>query len=291
MFDQWLEHLNTAGAHQWIATGALLVGTLALRWVLLRTVARAKIRSADLRRRWLVQIRSVSVLLIALGVVIIWASQLRTAALSIVAVCAALVLATKELLQCLSGGFLKLTSGSFALGDRICIKDIRGDVIDQTLLTTTILEIGPGQNIHQGTSRAVTIPNSLLLAEPVFNESFTEQFVLHTFIIPLNDTDNWQKAEQQLLKAAAEACSPFLAQARNHIARLTTREGLETPSVEPRVTLSLPQPGRVDLIVRVPAPASKKGDIEQDVLRRYLLSKSEPTPDLSDAPTPPHGDA
>ncbi len=270
MSDALRSLFNHTQSHQLLASAVLLIGILLLRWSLLRTVTRAPIKSSDLRRRWIVQIRNACFFAITMGLVVIWAAELRTAALSVVAVFAAIVLATKELLQCVIGGFVKITSGAFALGDRIEVSGVRGDVIDQTLLTTKIMEIGPGAHTHQGTSRAVTIPNSLFLTTPVFNESFTDKYALHTFTVPIAVDGDWRRAEQTLLRAANNACRPYLEEARRHIAHLTTREGLDTPSVDPRVTLTLPEPGRIDLIVRVPAPSQKKGRIEQQVLHQYL---------------------
>mgnify|MGYP001215256827 CR=1 FL=1 len=62
-----------------------------------------------------------------------------------VAIAVALVIATKELILCVSGALIKGGARSFNIGDRIQVKEFRGDVIDQNLLTTTILEVGPGK--------------------------------------------------------------------------------------------------------------------------------------------------
>ena len=279
--------LEKTQTHQWMATVGLLVGVLLARWAVLRLIKRSRIKSAELRRRWIVQVRNACFFLVTIGLIVVWAAQLRAAALSIVAVFAAVVLATKELLQCVSGGFLKITSGSFVLGDRICVKDIRGEVIDQTLLATKVLEIGPGQSVHQGTSRAITIPNSVFLTEPVYNESFTDKYVLHAFTVPVAAADDWTWVEHALLEAARDVCKSFVEDARRHIAHLTAREGLDTPSVDPRVTICLPQPDRIDLVVRVPVPVDKKGRVEQEILRRYLSQRAErPQTTGSHAPNP-----
>ena len=70
-----------------------------------------------------------------------------------VALPVSLVVATIELILCVSGSILKTISGSFDMGDRIQIKDFRGDVIDQNLHAATILEAGPGKITHHRTGR------------------------------------------------------------------------------------------------------------------------------------------
>lgn len=255
----------------------LAIALLLVRQFLTHWVRRASIQSGELRRRWIVQVRNGCFLLFAAGLAITWASELHTIALSLVAFIVAVVLATKELILCVTGSFLKISSRSFSIGDRIEVGSIRGDVVNQTLLTTTVLEIGPGQATHQATGRAVTLPNSVFLNTPVINESFTHDFVLHVFSVPVSIEDDLAMAEAALLRAADKVCEPFLDEAREHIARMTLREGYDTPSVDPRVTLSLPEPKRVNLIVRVAAPARQKGRVEQEIIRGYLAERRATT--------------
>jgi small-conductance mechanosensitive channel len=108
----------------------LIVTVLALRALLGRFIRRS-VASTELRRKWMVQSRNGLLLLLMLGLVLIWGEELRTLALSIVAIAVAFVVATKELILCVIGTLLKTVSNSFNLGDRIQVKDFRGDVIDQ----------------------------------------------------------------------------------------------------------------------------------------------------------------
>ena len=117
-----------------------------------------------MRRRWSVTIRNTLILVSIIGLAIIWAPQLQNFAVSLIAIAVALVLATKELLDCLTGSLLRTASKAYAVGDRIEINGTRGNVVDHNFLTTTLLEIGPGQTSHQYTGRAIVIPNNQLLS-------------------------------------------------------------------------------------------------------------------------------
>ena len=68
-----------------ISTVILLVVTLALRTVTTRFIRRA-IPAPELRRKWIVQSRNGFILLLLVGLVMIWGEELRTLALSIVAI-------------------------------------------------------------------------------------------------------------------------------------------------------------------------------------------------------------
>lgn len=243
----------------------LLVAALAIRWVVGRLIRRS-IPASELRRRWLIYTRNGVLLLLILGLVLIWGSELRPLALSIVAVAVAFVVATKELILCVTGSILKTGARSFTIGDRIQIKDFRGDVIDQNLLATTIMEIGPGKLTHQRTGRVAVIPNSLFVSEPVINESFTNDYVLHVFTVPFRRDDDWRSAQCALLQAARRVCTPYIEDARKHMNRISEQQALEAPSVDPRVTISTPTPGEIHLVVRLPAKASQRGYVEQGVL-------------------------
>ncbi len=253
-----------------VQTIVYIVAILFARWFAASSVRRSKRMSEDLRRRWFVQIRNLTLLALLLGLTVIWAEELATIALGAVAVAAALVIATKELIMCVSGTLLEGSAKGFRVGDRIEVNGHRGDVYDQTLLTTTLLEVGPGANTAQYSGRAVMLPNSVFLTHPVINESFTQEYILHTIVVPLKFEDDWQKAERALLQAATDACEEYLGEARKYMDEVTRARDLHPLSVEPRVTLRIPEPGRMDLLVRMPAPARRRGRIEQKVLRSAL---------------------
>lgn len=248
-----------------ISTAFLIIGSLIVRTLIARFIKR-QVDSPELRRRWLVQSRNGLLLLMILGLVLIWGEELRTLALSIVAIAVAIVVATKELIMCITGSILKAGAGSFSIGDRIQIRDFRGDVIDQNLLATTILEVGPGKLTHQRTGRMAVIPNALFVSEPVINESFTHDYVLHVFTVPFRRDDDWRGAQKAILAAARKQCEPFLEEVRRYMNRVSSSRGLEPPSVDPRVTMQVPVAGEIHLIVRVPTKSGQRGLIEQAIM-------------------------
>jgi hypothetical protein len=150
------------------------------------------------------------------------------------------------------------------------LTEFRGDVIDQTVFTTTVLEIGPGHLTHGYTGRAISIPNALYLTKSLVNESYTDHYVLHVFTVPLAAQMEWKKAETWLLEASIQVCQPFAEQARVHFEQLGRRRGLDTPSTEARITLTIKKAGEIEMIVRVCVPARQKGKVEQAILRKYL---------------------
>lgn len=256
-----------------INTVILIVVLIVSRALVVRFIRRA-VPSAELRGRWLVNSRNGFLLLLALGLILIWGDELRTLALSVVAIAVAFVVATKELILCFTGSILKSGSRSFDFGDRIQIKDFRGDVIDHTLLATTILEVGPGKATHQRTGRMIVIPNALFVSEPVINESFTENYEFHVFTVPFRREDNWREAQVAFVEAAKRYCQPYLEAARRHMNKVGGQRGLELPSVEPRVTLQVPVANEIHLLIRVPTKSGYRSHAEQTILSE-VFSKND----------------
>ncbi len=261
---------------QLLASLGLVVTALLLRsffWRLLRGTDRVTTRE---RLRWGVAARNGALAVIVVGLVVIWGSELQGFAVSVVALAAAFAIAAKELFMCVSGSLVRAVSRSFDVGDRIEVRGLRGDVIDTNILSTTLLEVGPG---HQRTGRALTIPNSVLLTDHVVNETFTGDFVLHFIELPTTK-ERWLEDEERALTIAEEVCGGLADDARAEIDAVGKRSGLSPFSVSPRVMLQHPTADEVRLLLRVPTRARSKGRTQQTILRRYLgadADLSEPT--------------
>ena len=249
--------------------------------------------SAASRRQWGVTIRNILLVIFILGIGFIWAPRIQTFAVSLLAIALAVVIATKEFITCVSGSILRLVTKAYSLGDRIEIGGIRGNVVDHNALTTTILEIGPGQTSHQYTGRGMVIPNSWVFQHALLNETYTKKFRLHIITVPLSTDDNWKLAEQLLLKAGREEAAPYIEKTRTYFKSLEGKQWLDAPSVEPRVTVQIPEPGRINLLLRVPCPTQYPSRLEQAILKKFLAEFHFaprfvlPGPQLADIPETP----
>jgi small-conductance mechanosensitive channel len=269
LIEEWMPFFREVGPNL-LAVLALLTVVVVLRFILLRTLVERESVPLDVRRRLVVQIRNVLGLVFVVGLFFIMANELRAFAVSLVAIAVAVVLATKELILCLSGTALRIGANAYTIGDRIEINGVRGNVIDQTFLATTILEIGPGHVTSQYSGRAIVFPNSLLLAHPLINETYMKDYIVHIMTIPLAVTDDWPAAEKILLSVANEECRPFLDDAARHMKELEGKNWMDVPSVKPRVSIQIPEPGRINLLLRIPTPAHRTSRLEQVILRRFL---------------------
>ena len=275
MPTNWMQ-IDSVGFLDFLKSLTLLIALLLTRALVVRWISKNPTLSMEAKRRWVVTTRNSIVFTFLIGLVSIWAHELQTFAVSLVALAAAMVLATKELILCWSGAILRVGGKVYAVGDRIQIAGHRGVVLDHDIFATRLLEIGPGQAAHLYTGRVITFPNSLLLSNALVRENPAQEYGLYTLVVPMKADENWQRAEHTLLRIAKAECGPFMEEAGRQMKLLEQTNLLEAPSPEPRITIQLGEPGKVQLVLRFPAPDRGRSRIEQAILRRYLAEATPP---------------
>jgi len=270
----------------------LSVGVLAALFALRAFVGQALLRRVtppEIRRRWLVGVRNATMLLGVLALGAIWADALRPFVVSLLAVAVAFVIAMKELIQSALASLMRSATNLYSVGDRIEVGGNRGDVVDYNLFTTTIMEVGPGRAFHMRTGRTITFPNSKLLETYVINESYTRDYVNHSFSVHLRVNEDWERAESILIDAARAECASYLSDAKERMKNLEQSEALNGLTANPRVAVQMTDLGKLNLLVRFPVPVGRQGRVEQAITRRFLreyYSKPEgPGLELEDADT------
>jgi small-conductance mechanosensitive channel len=264
----FLEQFLTAKS---IATVVLVVLLMGIRYGVARYIRRSRRGwTSQQRLRWIGASRIFFFIVALLGVIYLWGEAIQGFAVSVFAIAFAIVFSVKELCMCFNGSIVRFRGKFFEVGDRIQIGDIRGDVIETTLLSTTVQEVGTGGMRHMFTGRTISFANNLFLTERVVNESFLENFYLLHVKVPVYLSSDWEEAKKLLLKIAQEEAEPFLEQAKRSVRRMEGRLGLELPSVEPAVTVEVETPEIVMLHLKVASPSHLKERLEQLILNRYL---------------------
>ncbi len=254
-----------------IATVVLVMVLWASRFFIDRYIRRSRRDwTSQQRLRWINSTRTFVFVLILLSVIFLWGETIQGFALSVFAIAFAMVFSVKELCMSFNGSVIRFRGKLFDIGDRIEVGQVRGDVIDTTLLSTTVEEVGKGGSNYLYTGRRISFSNSIFLSQPVINESFLENYYMIRMEVPLKLSADWKEGKRVLLKVAEEEATPYLEQARRRLRQMERRRGMELPSVEPRVTISLPEPDQVTLSLRMPTPVHLKERLEQVVLTRFL---------------------
>lgn len=254
---------------QLTSTALLTVGLIVL-WAFITYVwlGRAELTQTQ-KRRWRSSVRGVFILTFVLGLFYVWAPELRTFALSLVAVAAAIVIATKELLLCLLGGLHRFVSNSAKIGDWISIGDTHGEIVDQTMLAMTLQQLADGSSsIHTG--RKVVVPNSLLLSTPIVNHSDLGDYVVHEIVFPEKAGADLGAYRSLLIKAAEESLATEQENAKSFWRSLSDLVETDLGAYQPRVFVRSQKPDQIDLVLQCLVPLKRRSQIEDAIYTRYL---------------------
>ena len=272
LFEQFKSNVTTA---QLAITVGVILFALFIKVVIFRLLNRSNTISRENKRKISVNTSSMLTLLVILGLIFIWSSELRSLAFSVAALGVAIVIATKEIIASFTGSLFKASNNVCSIGDRIEIKNIRGDIIDRNLMATKIMEIGPGHDTNYYTGRIVTLPNSIFLTEIVKNESALGRFTLHSFRFPVCYNSDWKLAHDILLEEADIECEKYYEEANKYIDKIQSKNNLETPTIEPQVIVKFHSFEEVILILRITVPTKKMTNIEQKIKKQFLTKFSE----------------
>ncbi|XXQ69506.1 mechanosensitive ion channel domain-containing protein [Neisseriaceae bacterium B1] len=257
---------------EWIYSLLIVIAIIVLRSMLLRWHFHRHHHDWDIeaKRRAVVASRNVALILSVFGLMLVWATQIQTFALSMVALAAATVLATKELIMCLSGSLLRMVTKQYSVGDYIEINNIRGRVVDINLLNTLMMQIGPNALVGQLSGKTISFPNSLLLSFPVQRDNILWHYVVHTFDIPVPIHLDSDAIVPKLWEVLESRCAPYSAEIALYLEEVQAQKLFITPAAQPRIS-RVPHDDKVyQLVIRFASPVAKRLEIQQAVLDEFI---------------------
>lgn len=253
-----------------IASVVLVVGVVLGRSLFEHYLRRREQFISEKHWRILARVKNAAFLLLVVGLFLIWAPSLKTLALSLTAFAVAIIIATKELIMCLSGGVVRVVSNSARVGDWVEIGGVRGQVVNMDLLTVTLQEIHSDGRSYEFTGRLVSIPNAVFLTAPVRNETFYGRYVYHKFSLtfePGVDIDAMEKLVRDSLERDME---PHMDLARRYNATIERKAGLDLQDVEPEIIFETTSEAKIRMHVSAFLPTRNAIRFEQNAVRAAL---------------------
>lgn len=264
-----------------IITSIVLIATVvAVRGFLIRYIRKDTEILAKEQRRWIIRIKNTAAILLLIGLVLIWAPQLHTFALSIAAFAVALVVATKEMILCLTGAIMRTTSQPFKVGEWVTVDGITGEVIDLDAFSFLLQEVDMEGKTYQFTGRTITVPNSKLFTSNIENSNFFKAYIYEDVRVAVQYSDI---DPAKALKAFKEICerhfAPFRKDARSFHGKIRRRAGIDIGSAEPVFDLTTSELGHYQFHARffLPTPLAAKigAEVSQEFLTHmYKLRKT-----------------
>jgi small-conductance mechanosensitive channel len=174
---------------------------------------------------------------VILFVTVLFEDRLGRVSLALGVAGAGVVVALQDVIASFAGWFAIGSSNLYTVGHRIQIGETKGDVIDISIMRTTVMETGSWVSGDLYSGRVVRIPNSYVLKGLVFNYSQGFRFVWDEIKVPLTTNSDQHLAREVLLGIAKETVADYLAEAERSWRKVSDNFRLENPSLEPTVTL------------------------------------------------------
>ena len=186
---------------------------------------------------------------------------------------AGVAFASQEVIGSFAGYLNIITGNIFRIGDRIRISNVVGDVLDISLLRTTVMEIGEWVKADQYTGRVVSLANRVVFSDPVFNYTQHTRYLWDEIMIPVTYETNWSRAVEIILTKGQELTSPFHAAARAEFEEMIKKyPPLHEVPVEPSVYVMMTD-NWIELtlryIVEVRNRRTVKGQIHSELLKCF----------------------
>ncbi|MBD3359596.1 MAG: mechanosensitive ion channel [Candidatus Buchananbacteria bacterium] len=200
----------------------------------------------------------------------IWVENTQALLVSYGLIAAGITISLQDFFKNLTGGLILFINRNIKVGDRIELKERRGDVIDINFLYTTLLELNEWSSGDQPTGRLIILPNRLILSELVTNYNKDHNFIWEDLKMPITYNSDWQKAIKIILQLVKKETKSTIEVAEKGIKRLERRYYLPRKSTEPKVLISLTD-NWIELSVRYIVEVRNRSE-ERDRISRLILN-------------------
>jgi small-conductance mechanosensitive channel len=177
-------------------------------------------------------------------------------------------------------GYVNIVTGSlFRIGDRVRIGDVTGDVLDVSILRTTVMEIGEWVQADQYTGRLVTVANRFVFSDPVFNYTQHWPYLWDEITIPITYNSDWRRAGDLMVEHGREYTAHLQAQAEAQLRSLRDAYPVHKATVEPTLYLVMTD-NWIELTLRYVVEAQARRQVKTQLhheLLQHFESEAEIT--------------
>ncbi|NEP61935.1 MAG: mechanosensitive ion channel [Symploca sp. SIO2G7] len=231
--DQFLSHPLVGQAIE-VLIGVILIG---LFFRLINSSVPRYIRDGELRYRFRKTLSFISYALMIIYGVSVFSNSISQLTVILGATGAGIAFALQEVIASLAG-WTALSFGQFYKpGDRVQLGGITGDVIDVSILRTTLMECGGWVKGDLYNGRIVRVANSFVFKEPVYNYSGDFPFLWDEVTIPVTYGGDHHLAREILVRVTNEVAGDYIPQAEAKWGRMVEKYRIEDAQVQPMVTL------------------------------------------------------
>lgn len=203
-----------------------------------------------------------------LSLLFVWSTEIQNFALSIAAFAVAIVLATREFIQCVIGFFYLVTTRPFRVGDWIQVGDYFGEVAETDWVKTTMHEIDI--RTYQFSRKTIYIPNNKLITSSIKNLNFVKRFATHHFAIVRRESFNPYPIHSLLTEKAKQYCEEFEDVASRYNSMIERKLDAKISGPEPVIHFGTTDLGEFKASFTLFCPTDKALEIEHKLTECFF---------------------
>ncbi|OGI19400.1 MAG: transporter [Candidatus Melainabacteria bacterium RIFOXYA12_FULL_32_12] len=217
-----------------------IVGIIILNFIikLIRKQISSRISDPEARYRTRKIITFIGYFVIFLFLLVVFYERLRGLTIAFGVIGAGIAFALQEVITSIAGWIGISTEHFYRIGDRIQLGGIKGDVIDISILRTTIMELGEWVDADLYTGRIVRIANSFVFKEPVYNYSGDFPFLWDQIAIPVKYGSDYRLARQILQNIVNDIVKDYIEEAEAAWKVVRRKYLVEPARVEPMISMT-----------------------------------------------------
>ena len=204
MFDNFCEYLSTVTTINKGIISVVLLTTFTLAFFsLIKMIVTYFIKKRMTGRGEYVVNQSIKVIINIIEILcllLIFSEYIKSLMTLISVVSAAMTIALREIILNFFCGIYIKAKKPFKVEDRIQINDIKGDVMNISMLAFEVLEVSTKEENGQSTGVVVTFPNSIIFTAPIRNINKGFKYIWDELTVKVNLDSDLVKDKQEIYK-------------------------------------------------------------------------------------------
>ena len=246
----------------------IIVLFMLLRLGIIKLIRHRHKSSKEDRRHRVNLVKNIVNFTVVILMMILWAHEMQDFALSLAAFAVAIVLATREFIQCITGFIYLGSNRIFRVGDWVQIGEDVGEVTETDWLKVILQEVDIRR--YEFTGRTLVVPNNMLLLHPVRNLNFLKRYANHNFDLVRDGSVDVFAFRQALLDKANDYCEHFSDVASRYNNLIEKRLEVSLPGTQPTVRITTNYLGQTVTTVTIFCPTEQALDIEQKLTQDFM---------------------
>ncbi|WP_339721444.1 mechanosensitive ion channel family protein [uncultured Paraglaciecola sp.] len=263
-----MEFIKNIFENKLILTFSITFLALLTKYILVKLVRKQAKNKGEDRRDLVNNVKNFLNFVLIVSLFSLWAQEMQKFAFSIAAFSVAIVLATREFINCIIGFFYLVSTRPFRIGDWIEVEQFVGEVSATDWIKSTLLEVDI--KTYEYTGKTLFIPNNKLMTSPIKNLNFLKRYATHHFEIVRDQSVNPYGIIQKVIKNANAYCADFhdVAVRYNHM--LERRLDVKIAGPEPQIKVSTTEIGDNVVEVTIFCPTERAIEIQQAITKDFM---------------------